>query len=142
MAKKSKTQKAKASAARAQKKQEQEVSAVAEKQPAEAEKAEAKESRIPFKKPKSSEMAADKDSAKKAEVKKSDKKDAAPKKRRFQFLYDVRAELKRVTWPSRQDVLRWSLVVLGALLFFGILVFLLDNYAVTPILVFISGLGA
>ena len=142
MAKKSKTQKAKASAARAQKKQEHEVNAVVEAQSAEVEKPEVKESKLPFKKPSSSDSAIKKDSQKTTEAKKNDKKEVAPKKRRFQFLHDVRAELKRVTWPSRQDVLRWSLVVLSALLFFGILVFLLDNYVVTPILVFISGLGA
>ena len=54
----------------------------------------------------------------------------------------VRAEMKRVTWPTKQDVLRWSLVVVGALLFFGITVAVLDNLIITPVLVGISGLGA
>ena len=50
--------------------------------------------------------------------------------------------MKRVTWPTKQDVLRWSLVVVGALLFFGITVAVLDNLIITPVLVGISGLGA
>ena len=65
-----------------------------------------------------------------------------PKKKHFQFLRDVRAEMKRVTWPTRQDVLRWSAVVVGALLFFGVYVAVLDNLIVTPALVALSSLGA
>ena len=65
-----------------------------------------------------------------------------PKKVRFQFLRDVRAEMKRVTWPSRQDVIRWSGVVVGALIFFGVYVAILDNLIITPGLVALSGLGA
>lgn len=71
-----------------------------------------------------------------------DKTKAKPKKQRFKFFKDVKAELKRVTWPSRTDVLRWSGVVVGALLFFGIFVAILDNVIVTPALVALSGLGA
>lgn len=29
------------------------------------------------------------------------------------FLSEVRAELKKVTWPSRQDTLRYTLMVIG-----------------------------
>lgn len=66
----------------------------------------------------------------------------ASKKSRFQFLHDVRAEMKRVTWPTKKDVLRWSGVVVVALLFFGVGVAVLDNLVVTPLLVLVSGLGA
>ena len=69
------------------------------------------------------------------------KKDDAPKKVRFQFLKDVRAEMKRVTWPSRTDVFRWSGVVVGALLFFGIYTAVLDNVIVTPALIALTGLA-
>ena len=75
-----------------------------------------------------------------AAVKKEEKK--KPKKVRFQFLKDVRAEMKRVTWPTRQDVIRWSGVVVGALVFFGVYVALLDNVVITPALVALTGLGA
>ena len=76
-----------------------------------------------------------------------DNKPAAPKKVGFfgrikNYLLDVRTELRRVTWPSRQDVIRWSGVVIVALVFFSVYVFVLDNAIVTPILYAISGLGA
>ena len=55
---------------------------------------------------------------------------------------DVRAEMKRVTWPTRTDVLRWSGVVVGALLFFGIYTAVLDNVIITPGLIALTSLGA
>ena len=123
MAKKSKTQRAKASAAKANKKDREEREALAQ-QKAPAEKTEAEEPKSKggiFKKKE------DKPEAKQqvAAAKKEDK----PKKKstRFQFFKDVRAELKRVTWPSREDVTRWTGVVVGALIFFGVYVALLDS---------------
>ena len=132
MAKKSKTQKAKASAARQQRKVERELEA-ANPQPAKAEEA-APEKKGLFKK--SSDASASSDSGKPA--KKAEEK---PKKKRFQFLRDVKAEMMRVRWPSRIDVLRWSGVVVVALLFFGIFVAILDNAIITPLLVLISGIS-
>ena len=70
------------------------------------------------------------------------KKETKPKKTRFQFLKDVRAEMKRVTWPSRTDVMRWSGVVVGALIFFGVYTAVLDNVIITPGLVALTSLGA
>ena len=70
------------------------------------------------------------------------KADEKPKKKRFQFFRDVKGEMKRVTWPTRTDVLRWSGVVVVALLFFGIFVAVLDNAIITPLLVLVSGIGA
>ncbi|MDR0514757.1 MAG: preprotein translocase subunit SecE [Coriobacteriaceae bacterium] len=137
MAKKSKTQRAKASVARAQKKVEAEVKAQAtDEQLAKAEEADAKKTKKPFFK----KAEALPEPEPKKLMKKEEKKPA--KKRRFGFFSDVRAELRRVTWPTRQDVLRWSLVVVGALIFFGLYVLLLDNGVVTPLLLLISGLGA
>ena len=132
MAKKSKTQKAKASAARQQRKVERELEA-ANPQPAKAEEA-APEKKGLFKK--SSDASASSDSGKPA--KKAEEK---PKKKRFQFFRDVKGEMKRVTWPTRTDVLRWSGVVVVALLFFGIFVAILDNAIITPLLVLISGIS-
>ncbi|WP_418864225.1 preprotein translocase subunit SecE, partial [Slackia exigua] len=74
-------------------------------------------------------------------AKKAEKASAKPKKQRFKFLKDVRLELKRVTWPTRQEVIRWTGVVLGALVFFGVFVAVLDA-VIQPIVVAISGLGA
>ncbi|MEY8461402.1 preprotein translocase subunit SecE [Eggerthellaceae bacterium 24-137] len=134
MAKKSKTQKAKASAARQQRKAERELEA-SSPQPVQAAAAEPEKKGL-FKK--SADAApASSDSGKSA--KKADEK---PKKKRFQFFRDVKAEMKRVTWPTRTDVIRWSGVVVVALLFFGIFVAVLDNAIITPLLVLISGIGA
>lgn len=139
MAHKSKTQRAKASAARSAKKAERaEQSFVASSEPmAAAESAEAPKKGL-FAKFEKKEAAAAQDRQTKA--KKVEKE--TPKKSRFAFFKDVKAELKRVTWPSRQDVVQWSLVVVAALLFFGLYVGFLDNVIITPLLVAISGLGA
>ncbi len=141
MAKKSKTQRAKASAARSERKAKARIADDAVEGSPDAEKdvaaAETPKRRF-FKK-------ADKDSKAslsqpvKAQQKKPEKK--VEKKQRFTFLKGVRAELKRVTWPTKQDVLRWSVVVVVALVFFGAYVAVLDNAVITPLLVAISGLG-
>ena len=126
MAKKSKTQKAKASAAR------------------QAKKAQALELNENINSTAAEESATKRDKAAPKQAKKAEKteKTEKPKKKRFQFLRDVKAELKRVTWPTKQEVLRWTGVVIAALLFFGIFVAVLDNIIVTPLIVFISGIGA
>jgi len=132
MAHKSKTQRAKAATAKANKKdrQQREEAAALEKGATpgaeNAQNAEAKKESKPVVKKQA------------AAAKKEDK----PKKVRFQFLRDVRAEMKRVTWPDRTDVVRWSGVVVGALVFFGAYVAVLDNVIITPALVFVTGLGA
>lgn len=131
MAKKSKTQQAKASAKRAAKKEEAKVAATVEETVEETEAAAEAKAEKPAKK-----AVAKKEEEKPA--KKAEKK--APKKQRFQFLREVKAELKRVTWPSKQDVLQWSGVVVAALLFFGIFVAILDNLVVTPALVGVSSI--
>ena len=145
MAKKSKTQRAKASAARAARKAqalEAESAAVEAKDIAEADAAAEPKKRFFKKADKAETPAANKQDKGKIEKKAEKKVESKPKKRRFGFLKDVRAEMKRVTWPTRTDVLRWSGVVVVALLFFGIFVALLDNVIITPLLVFISGIGA
>ncbi len=138
MAKKSKSQRAKATAAKANRKerlQREEQAGVtkAEEAPAQG----AKESKGGLLKKKEA-----KPEAKPQAAAAAPKKDEKPKKVRFKFIKDVRAELKRVTWPTRSDVLRWSGVVVCALLFFGIFTAVLDNLIVTPALVALSGLGA
>jgi preprotein translocase subunit SecE len=50
--------------------------------------------------------------------------------RRFgNFLKDVRAELKKVTWPSKAEVTSTTIVVIVATVFFGIYLFLMDALA-------------
>ena len=137
MAHKSKTQRAKASAARSARKEARELESPVEAAVEKTEESSEKTKTGIFKKKEAAESA--KASASAPEKKQKDKK---PKKERWKFFKAVRAEMKRVTWPTKQDVLRWSVVVVAALLFFGIYVALLDNAVVTPILVAISSLGA
>ena len=140
MAKKSKTQRAKASARRAARKADVEQNAQVAAEDS-TQEASSEEKKGLFKRSsRSSEEKSTKQTSE-AASKSSEKKPAkAPKK--DGFFAGVRAEMKRVTWPTRQDVLRWSGVVVGALVFFGVYVFILDNWIVTPLLVAISSLGA
>ena len=136
MAKKSKTQRAKASAARQARKEARDNEELTSASKEAVESTEAPKKKLFGK-------SSDEGSKSEAKQAKSEKKEAAkPKKARFQFLKDVRSEMKRVTWPSKQDVARWSLVVVVALLFFGVYVAVLDNAIITPILYGVSGLGA
>lgn len=134
MAKKSKTQRAKASANRAAKKeraaQQAQATPVVQEEPK-------KKKLFGFKKSPAKTAQA---SSKPAQ--KSKKAAEKPKKKRFVFLSEVRSEMRRVTWLSKQEVLQWTGVVVVALLFFGIFVVILDDWVVTPILMAISGLGA
>jgi len=47
-------------------------------------------------------------------------------KRLGNFLRDVRAELKKVTWPSRNEVVNTTVVVIAATVFFGFYLFFMD----------------
>ena len=129
MAHKSKTQRAKASTAKANKKDREEREALAAENADQAAEESGEESKGGLLKKKEAKPEAKQQPA--AAAKKEEKK---PKKVRFQFLRDVRAEMKRVTWPTRQDVVRWTGVVVGALLFFGVYVAVLDNLIITPAL--------
>jgi preprotein translocase subunit SecE len=43
-----------------------------------------------------------------------------------QFYYDVRSEMRKVTWPSRQEVVGTTVVVIVAVFFFGVYLGLVD----------------
>ena len=47
-------------------------------------------------------------------------------KRFFVFLREVKAEVKKVTWPSRNEVYSTTIVVILATIFFGIYLYSLD----------------
>ena len=47
-------------------------------------------------------------------------------KRFGHFLRDCRAELKKVTWPSRAEVMSTTLVVILSVIFFGFFLFAMD----------------
>jgi len=44
----------------------------------------------------------------------------------FNFLKEVRAEVKKVSWPSRNEVYSTTLVVLVAMVFFGFYLYFMD----------------
>ncbi|MGI6221622.1 MAG: preprotein translocase subunit SecE [Coriobacteriales bacterium] len=84
----------------------------------------------------------EKRAAKRAEAKRGRKERRGPKFfwKLADYLKNVRTEMRRVTWPSRPEVGRMSLVVVFALVFFGVLIYIVDS-AVTPVLYALSGLG-
>jgi preprotein translocase subunit SecE len=47
--------------------------------------------------------------------------------RASQFLHDVRAEMKRVSWPTLNDVRNTTIIVLVAVIFFAVYLFLVDR---------------
>ncbi len=47
-------------------------------------------------------------------------------KRFINFLKETRAELKKVTWPSRNEVTSTTIVVIIATVFFGFYLFFMD----------------
>ncbi len=47
-------------------------------------------------------------------------------KRFIVFLRDVRAEIKKVTWPSKNEVYSTTIVVIIATIFFGVYLYMLD----------------
>ncbi len=47
-------------------------------------------------------------------------------KRVIPFLSEVKAEIKKVTWPSRNEVYSTTIVVIIAAIFFGFYLFFMD----------------
>jgi preprotein translocase subunit SecE len=57
-------------------------------------------------------------------------------KRFWPFIKEARAELKKVTWPSRSEVYSTTIVVIIAVVFFGFYLFFMDvafSWAITKI---------
>jgi len=53
-----------------------------------------------------------------------------------EFLHDVRVEMKQVTWPSREDVISTTTIVIATVFFFGVFLAITDwlvNQGVTYI---------
>lgn len=48
-------------------------------------------------------------------------------KRWKQFIHDVRSEMSKVVWPTRQDVISTTVVVLITVAFFGLFFLLTDT---------------
>ncbi|MDD5312688.1 MAG: preprotein translocase subunit SecE [Dehalococcoidia bacterium] len=61
-----------------------------------------------------------------AKQKKSQPQAAQPKKRRFAFITDIVGELRKAVWPTRQETLRLTLIVLGICIAMGIFLGAID----------------
>ena len=46
-----------------------------------------------------------------------------------EFLHDVRVEMKQVTWPSRDDVISTTSVVIATVAFFGVFLAIVEKIA-------------
>jgi preprotein translocase subunit SecE len=94
--------------------------------------------------PKKTEKPAKVDKSAKEQKKASKPAKSAPKKdgifkKIATYVKNVRLEIKRTTWPSRNEVFRMSLIVVGALLFFGVFIFVMD-WVMTWLLELYAGL--
>ncbi len=61
-----------------------------------------------------------------AKAKKAQVQVTQPKKRRFTFFTDVIGELRKVVWPTRQETIRLTAIVIGICLFMALLLGSLD----------------
>jgi preprotein translocase subunit SecE len=58
--------------------------------------------------------------------KKAQSQVAQPKKRRFALFSDIIAEMKKVVWPTRQETVRLTLIVIGICLIMGLILGAID----------------
>ena len=61
-----------------------------------------------------------------AKTKKPQSQVAQPKKRRFAFFGNVIGELRKVVWPTRQEILRLTLLVIAICLVMGAVLGVID----------------
>ena len=61
-------------------------------------------------------------------------------KRLSRYYNDVRAEMKRVVWPSRKEIINSSGIVLATLAIFVVLIFALD-YVSAALVAFLAKAG-
>ena len=45
----------------------------------------------------------------------------------------VVSEMKRVVWPTRKELVSASFIVIGALIFFGVFIAIIDNVVIIPL---------
>ena len=61
-----------------------------------------------------------------AKVKKPQASGTPPKKRRFTFFSDIVGELRKVVWPTRQETMRLTLIVIGLCVVMGLILGAVD----------------
>lgn len=96
----------------------------AERARLEAARAESAPSNGSSKKPTKAELKAEKAAEKAAE--KKGKKPGIFKRFR-NYLGDVRSEMHRVVWPSKSELKSYSIAIIGMLVVFGLLIWLVDS---------------
>lgn len=97
----------------------------AERARLEAARAESAPSNGSSKKPTKAELKAEKKAAEKAAEKKGKKPGIF--KRFRNYLGDVRSEMHRVVWPSKSELKSYSIAIIGMLVVFGLLIWLVDS---------------
>lgn len=97
----------------------------AERARLEAARAESAPSNGSSKKPTKAELKAEKAAEKKAAEKKGKKPGIF--KRFRNYLGDVRSEMHRVVWPSKSELKSYSIAIIGMLVVFGLLIWLVDS---------------
>lgn len=80
-------------------------------------------------------MAKKKDNKKAQEKKGKNGKAAKPSliTRIKDYFKAVKSEMKRVVWPTRKELLNASVIVVGALIFFGVFIAIIDNIILIPL---------
>ena len=77
--------------------------------------------------------------AKKKDAKKADSKKPGLVERARTYFKGVKSEIKRVTWPTKNELVKYTGAVLGMLVFFGVLIAVVDALIV-PVLYAYQGL--
>ena len=73
-------------------------------------------------------------------AKKSDKKPGIFR-RFFNYLGDVRSEMKRVVWPSKGELKSYSVAIIAMLIVFGVIIWLVDSGIVAALVGYTGLMG-
>ena len=81
---------------------------------------------------------AEKKAEKKPEKKVEKKADKKPGifRRLFNYLGDVKSEMRRVVWPSKEELKSYSVAIIAMLIVFGIVIWLVDSGIVAALVGF------
>ena len=74
--------------------------------------------------------------AKQAQARKSREADRKPKGKILSYFSGVRSEMHRVVWPSRSELLSYAIAVIFLLIFFGLIIWLVDTGIVAGLVQF------
>lgn len=78
----------------------------------------------------------DKRADKKAEKKPEKDKKPGPFRRLRNYLGDVRSEMHRVVWPSKEELKSYSIAIIVMLIVFGVIIWLVDSGLVAVLAAF------